>query len=636
MFDAYVTKKSGQNYFLTATQGEAITDEKANTIEIYNAATTLDEKLKKNAKITVKMILKNYHGQVENLLALTADDITVVTEGGNWNVAEHNVTVAEGLQVINGLADGATTEDLYVFTEVYVKEVTGAYNEQYGNMNFTIADTANGTDTITVFRAKTTAAVAATVVAGAQVTIKGNLQKYVKNETMTPELLNVDGITVKGATPVDNTITVAQALTTINGLEDGATTTESYKLSEVYVTEVTDAYNSQYGNMSFKVADTANGTDVLTVFRAKTTAEIAATVVAGAQVTIEGKLQKYVKNNVMTPEMTGVLSITVKGQGGGGGEGGGGGDQTNYGTAENPLSMAQALTIAEGLAQGAATSQVVYARGVITTAVDNSGSYIKSFTVKDATDAAKTLLVYSCNKNAQLGDPAQNDTITICGYIKNYNGTLEFTTNNNTYVTFTALTRGTSAITSTANQSTITGLAASGTNGSTISFTVAANSGYQVDAVKVYGKAITGNNGSYSFTLLGDANVVVETSVEGTVQNPTVEFTADNSCASAAAFTLTKNPITLSCNNGVVNAEQIRIYKGKTLTISGATIVKVEFTCTAEGTAQYGPGCFTTPTGTYSYSGSIGTWTGSASSIVFTAESNQVRCTSIVVTYVAA
>lgn len=194
-FDAYVTKKSGTNYFLTAAKAEAITDEKANTIEIYNAAAALDAKLTKNAKVTVKMILKNYHGQVENLLALTADDITVVEAGTAWVVPEYNVTVAEAITACNALADGATSEALYNLSEVYVTEVTYAFSN--GTMSFKVADTADGTNTLTVYKAATDATTAAKVVAGAQVTIKGNLQKYVKNSSVTPELVNVASITVK-------------------------------------------------------------------------------------------------------------------------------------------------------------------------------------------------------------------------------------------------------------------------------------------------------------------------------------------------------------------------------------------------------------------------------------------------------
>ena len=195
-FTGFATKNSGSNYYLTATKGEAITDEKANTIEIYGASDAVAAKLLKNAKVTVKMELKNYHGQVENNLPLTADDVTVVENGTAWVVPEHNVTVAQAIAAVAELGENAYSDDLYVLTDVYVTEVTEAYSS-YGNMSFKVADTADGTDVLTVFRAKTDATTAAKVVAGAQVTVKGNLQKNVYNGVTAPYLRNVASISVK-------------------------------------------------------------------------------------------------------------------------------------------------------------------------------------------------------------------------------------------------------------------------------------------------------------------------------------------------------------------------------------------------------------------------------------------------------
>ena len=206
----YVTVQSGNNYFMTETQGEELvkgTSDEAhgsreyytNGLEIYfssPASAEIAAKLLKNAQIKIKMILKNYHGQAENLLAPAVEDIEVLQEGQPWVIPEHTVTVAEALEVINTLGNGETTADLYILNEVFVTEITEAYSS-YGNMSFKVADTADGTDTLVVFRAKTDADTAAKVVVGAQVTVKGNLQKYVKNEAVTPELTGAKEITVK-------------------------------------------------------------------------------------------------------------------------------------------------------------------------------------------------------------------------------------------------------------------------------------------------------------------------------------------------------------------------------------------------------------------------------------------------------
>jgi len=103
---------------------------------------------------------------------------------------------------------------------------------------------------------------------------------------------------------------------------------------------------------------------------------------------------------------------------------------------------------------------------------------------------------------------------------------------------------------------------------------------------------------------------------------------ADNS-----DYSTTKDGITVSVVGSTVTADQMRIYKGKTITISSTVgnISKIVFTCTASGEAKYGPGSFNEQDG-YTFEEKIGTWEGSAEEVTFTAEKNQVRTTEIVVT----
>jgi len=103
----------------------------------------------------------------------------------------------------------------------------------------------------------------------------------------------------------------------------------------------------------------------------------------------------------------------------------------------------------------------------------------------------------------------------------------------------------------------------------------------------------------------------------------------------AGAQTVTLNGVTLSVSNGILGStsNDYRIYKNHTLTISASSaITNVEFICTASGEEKYGPGCFTVADGTYTFEGTHGYWTGSSNSIVFTASTNQVRATKIIVT----
>jgi hypothetical protein len=101
----------------------------------------------------------------------------------------------------------------------------------------------------------------------------------------------------------------------INALENGATTSVEYKVTG-YVVTVTEI-STKYGNATFTIADQANGTDVLTIFRAKDANGNNITnenlLKAGDLVVVQGKLQKYVKNDNITPELTGGKILTVNG-----------------------------------------------------------------------------------------------------------------------------------------------------------------------------------------------------------------------------------------------------------------------------------------------------------------------------------
>ena len=104
-------------------------------------------------------------------------------------------------------------------------------------------------------------------------------------------------------------------------------------------------------------------------------------------------------------------------------------------------------------------------------------------------------------------------------------------------------------------------------------------------------------------------------------------------------YAVSKAGVTIDVTRGIIgtynNENHYRIYKGQTLTVTSTVgnIAKIEFTCTANGDEKYGPGCFTASTGEYGHDGAaVGTWTGDAATVIFTASANQVRATQIVVT----
>lgn len=119
------------------------------------------------------------------------------------------------------------------------------------------------------------------------------------------------------------------------------------------------------------------------------------------------------------------------------------------------------------------------------------------------------------------------------------------------------------------------------------------------------------------------------------VAQTTVTFKpSDFPAVASAKQTLTSGSVSVSISQGTTNDKEFRIFKGQTATVSTSAgmITSIVFTCTTSGSAQYGPGCFTTETGSYEVSDKTGTWTGSAKEVKFSASSNQVRATQIVVT----
>ena len=102
------------------------------------------------------------------------------------------------------------------------------------------------------------------------------------------------------------------------------------------------------------------------------------------------------------------------------------------------------------------------------------------------------------------------------------------------------------------------------------------------------------------------------------------------------ATSVTKDNVTATMTT-MNNSSYYQIYANQsgTFSCSNGNITKIEFTCTASGTSKYGPGNSSANVGSYSYSGSKGTWTGNAASVTISSTA-QVRMTSLTITYTPA
>lgn len=135
-----------------------------------------------------------------------------------------------------------------------------------------------------------------------------------------------------------------------------------------------------------------------------------------------------------------------------------------------------------------------------------------------------------------------------------------------------------------------------------------------------------------------DASIYEECTVTVTAVDPTkhtVTFDATIDISDQET-SITKSGITITAskfNNNEEGKYYYQCYASSAMTVSSTVgnITNIELTCTASGTAKYGPGNWDF-TG-YSYSGANGSWTGSAETVEFGNASQQVRMTLITVTY---
>lgn len=202
-------------------------------------------------------------------------------------------------------------------------------------------------------------------------------------------------------------------------------------------------------------------------------------------------------------------------------------DNTNYGTEEAPLTVAQALAIAstQCTALGDFTKQPVYVTGVALSTPKDNGSYCGQLEVCDANDSNSKILIYSITKiNKTDSGIAKNDTVIFYGFIVKYDnksadGLIEFstyTTTNNTKINVQLLkiTRGESTITlGELNGVTISDLTtgAKKTNDTKVIFTLSVPQGTIVTAVKANDEVLVAEEANtYSFVILGDVTITIE------------------------------------------------------------------------------------------------------------------------------
>lgn len=344
------------------------------------------------------------------------------------------------------------------------------------------------------------------------------------------------------------------------------------------------------------------------------------------------------------------------------------------GTLEDPYNPKAINDIAAALASGTNSDSDYYFKGKISSIkyTFNANYGTATFNVsEDGTTSGTQFQCYSVlylgNRKWVDGDTqiAVRDEVVVCGKVTNYNGNTPETASQKAYIYSlngqTSIEQGDAfgvastalSVSATATSATINVTGNVAWTASSDNATVSPTSGTGAGTVTVSFAENTDTENEKTYT------VVVSTTADVATKSYTVTIT-QSKVSAAGEVTVTFNEeqlakaackgatvsmddvisFTNSSDYGTNTVTQLRIYKGKILTVTAASgnITKIVFTCTANGKTKHGPGCFGTgaPEGyTFEENGKTGTWTGSAPSVAFTATDNQVRVSELSVTYVA-
>lgn len=243
--------------------------------------------------------------------------------------------------------------------------------------------------------------------------------------------------TIEGGTTAETAITVANAIAAINTMTDGQTTTASYYVKG-FVTAVTEISVAK-SNATFTIADVAGGEQTLTVFRVGGLENKSITdenfLKVGDEVVVYAKLQKYIKEETMIPELVKGYVYSVNGKTQAEEKPEEPYTQQGDGTKENPYTVEdlQHMTAEKDLVEG---QEMVWMKGVIVGALNSAGSAFAEEVASNIAvavaageaDAAKTIPVQlpvgDIRTALNVVDNASNIGKEVClfGYIQKYMG----------------------------------------------------------------------------------------------------------------------------------------------------------------------------------------------------------------------
>ncbi len=297
----------------------------------YNAAMGDDEPATIDGK-TVSVILTKDVSMMSKILVKSMMKMLIDGEKSGLGTSLEDLMTPNQANVLGGILQKDAASDMDFYIKGKIAKIKYEFSAQYGTATFFISADGNNDYTFQCYSVyylenKPWVEGNTQIKVGDEVIICGKIVNYQGNtpETVSKQayIYSLNGVTKneggENPQPSDEVkeVTVAKALEIINALESGKTTSEEYVITGIVTT--IDEISTNYGNATFDIADNAGDAAILKVFRAKDAEGQKITdeniVKVGDTVKVQGKLQKYVKNDVVTPEVaSGCKILTVNGK----------------------------------------------------------------------------------------------------------------------------------------------------------------------------------------------------------------------------------------------------------------------------------------------------------------------------------
>ena len=373
--------------------------------------TSVDD-IKVGDEVVVCGKVVNYKGNTPETVGRGAAYVVSINASGSGSSTEDEgtaITCAQAVELTKALADNASSDETYTITG-YITEVVG--NVSKNQQTFWMADTQNGGRIFEAYWANLPEGVSEFKV-GMKVKITGNLMKYVKDGSITPEMKNPTVVILTddgggGSTSEEGTpVTCSEAVQLTSALADGGVSTETYTVTG-YITEVIG--NPSKNQQTFWMADTQNGGRVFEAYWANLPEGVSEFKV-GMKVKITGNLMKYVKDGNMTPEIKNANVVIL--------EEGGGGETPPVGDAI-PVTCAEAVQLTTALADGSTSTDVYAVTGYITEIIGNVSKEQQSFWMADTKDGGKVFEAYWANLPSGVSQFSVGMKVTITGKLMKY------------------------------------------------------------------------------------------------------------------------------------------------------------------------------------------------------------------------